>query len=601
MTGSDMSACYVAPLRDMRFVMEEWLDVEALWRQIPEWSDFDATTARMVLEEAGRFVSEQLAPLNASGDLEGCQFVDGEVRMPRGFSAAYRAYVDGGWPTLSASAGHGGQDLPQLLEVALHEMLAAANHAWLMSPGLTHGASVCLQAHGSEKLKADYLPGITSGEWLTTMCLTEPQAGSDLGLLRTTARPDEASEGHRISGSKIFISGGDHDLTDNIVHLVLARLPDAPAGTRGLSMFLVPKWLPHSGAAIRNGVHCEGIEKKMGLKASPTCTMRFEDALGWLVGEPHCGLAAMFVMMNAARLQVAMQGLGHAESAWQRATIYVRERVQMRAPGPEAKTAGASPISLHPAIRRMLMDLRCIVEGERAIGYWIGQWLDIAARHSDEAKRAEAERFAALLTPVAKAFFTANGFLGASNALQVFGGYGYIHEYGIEQTVRDSRVSLLYEGTNEIQSIDLLVRKVIGDGGGKLRALLAHIRAEAAEHADAAPDLPQVAAQLETLCADAWHTTAAIIENSARDVELPYRVADDYLAMIGWLLLAYAWARSLRLAGPKADEEDFYRQKVATARYFFDYRVAEFTHRRRLVEAGIHADLPFIGATASAS
>ena len=594
-----MTLQYRAPLRDMRFVIEEWLNADSVWRTIPDWADFDSETALQVLEEAARFVSEQLAPLNASGDLEQCQFHDGEVQMPSGFRESYRAWVEGGWPGLALSGEYGGQDLPQLLEVALQEMLAAANHAWLMSPGLTHGASACLQAHGSEALKRDYLPKIASGEWLTTMCLTEPQAGTDLGQLRTRAVPGAAAGSARISGSKIFITGGDHDLTDNIVHLVLARLPDSPPGTKGLSLFVVPKWYDGvSSERVRNGVHCEGIEKKMGLKASPTCTMQFDDALGWLVGEPNRGLAAMFVMMNAARLQVAMQGVGHAESAWQRAAAYARERVQMRAvalpANCTAKPNAAAPIVLHPAMRRALFDLRCVVEGERAIGYWIGQWIDIAARHPDEEARSNADGFASLLTPIAKAFFTANGFSGASNALQVFGGYGYIHEYGIEQTVRDSRVSLLYEGTNEIQAIDLLLRKVIADKGRRLQALLEPMRAEAVACVELGVETAAAGRKLEQLCIDTWRTTEALIEASVQDVELPYRIADDYLAMTGWLLLAYAWARTLRLATRVSCDDPFYADKRATARYFFDYRIADFTHRKRLVEAGFHAELPFL-------
>ncbi|NML34790.1 acyl-CoA dehydrogenase [Paraburkholderia antibiotica] len=603
-----MTSSYRAPLRDMRFVIDEWLNADTVWRNVPAWADLDSAMALQILEEAARFVGEQVAPLNGAGDLEGSHFDGTRVTMPAGFRESYRAYIDGGWPALAISAEAGGQGLPQLLEVALHEMLAAANHAWLMSPGLTHGASACLHAHGSESLKAHYLPKIASGEWLTTMCLTEPQAGTDLGLLRTKAVPDaevrsELGDVFRISGSKIFITGGDHDLTDNIVHLVLARLPDAPAGTRGLSLFLVPKWVDHAGASepMRNGVHCEGIEKKMGLKASPTCTMRFEHAFGWLIGEPHRGLAAMFVMMNAARLQVAMQGVAHAESAWQRAAAYAGERTQMRAVTTPADYVGdpaqPAPIALHPAMRRTLLDLRCVVEGERAIGFWIGQWLDIAAHHPDKHERAKADRFASLLTPVAKAFFTANGFAAASNALQVFGGYGYIHEYGIEQAVRDSRVSMLYEGTNQIQAIDLLVRKTIGDRGEKLCELLAHVReeADACQRAQALPEeLAHAGQTLAALCTSAWQITEKLLEQGVADKELPYRVADDYLAMIGWLLLAYAWARTLRIAETVDTDENFYAEKRATARYFFDYRIAEFEHCRQLVEAGCRASLPFL-------
>ncbi|QFS40936.1 acyl-CoA dehydrogenase [Burkholderia cepacia] len=583
-----MSNAYCAPLRDMLFVIGEWLDAPALWRRVPDWAELDLSTAGQVLDEAARFVVERIAPLDSTGDLEGCRFDGAGVTMPAGFRDAYRDYVDAGWPTLALDVDCGGQGLPHLLDVALQEMLAGANHAWLMSPGLTHGAVACLRAHGGERLKRDVLPKIASGEWLTTMCITEPQAGSDLGLLRTQAVPDPAADGYRISGSKLFITGGEHDLTDNIVHLVLARLPDAPAGTKGLSLFVVPKWLDAPGGRVRNGVWCDGIEKKMGLKASPTCTMRFDAAAGWLVGEPHRGLASMFVMMNAARLQVAMQGVGHAQSAWQAASAYARERVQGR----------AAPIAQHAAIRRILLDAQAIVEGERAIGYWIAHWLDVAAHDPQPPARLAAVRLASLLTPVAKAFFTANGFAAASNALQVFGGYGYVHEYGIEQTLRDCRVSMLYEGTNEIQAIDLLVRKVLGDRGEALHALLELIRAEAAQSVQAAADerARDAGARVATLCADLERVTAGVIRASEHDPDLPYRVADDYLALVGWLLLAFAWARTLRIVGDAPGDDSFRAGKRAVGTYFFDYPLAAFAHRLALVDAGCRAALPVAAA-----
>ncbi len=616
-----MTVLYEAPLRDMRFVLEAWLEAPSFWQSVPQWAALDMSTAAEVIEQAARFVSERLAPINGPGDLEGCGFEAGTVTMPTGFREAYRAFVDGGWPTLALAEEAGGQDLPLVLDVVLQEMLAAANHAWLMSPGLTHGATACLQAHGSDELQRDYLPKVATGEWLTTMCLTEPQAGSDLGLIRSRAEPESDHDGYRITGSKIFITGGEHDLTDNIVHLVLARLPDAPAGTRGLSLFLVPKWI----GTQRNAVHCEGIEKKMGLKASPTCTMQFDGARGWLVGEPHRGLPSLFVMMNAARLQVAMQGLGHAQSAWQRASAYALERVQMRAVTAPANHA-ASPIAWHPAMRRTLMDLRCVVEGERAIGYWTAQWLDRSARDPVPSERERAEQIASVLTPIAKAFFTSNGFSSASSALQVFGGYGYIHEFGIEQTVRDSRVSMLYEGTNEIQAIDLLLRKVIGDQGQRLRLVLNEIEQEVAR-CSIVLDLNAATQALRSQCEDVRTLTHALLKASVDDAELPYRVADDYLAMMGWLLLAFAWLRSARIAmstasnstsnpasnaiGDAADnsvsdaisnglfDDGFLAEKRETAHYFFQYRVAEFEHRKRLIQAGFHADLPFFTALSS--
>ncbi|MCP3720633.1 acyl-CoA dehydrogenase family protein [Paraburkholderia sp. CNPSo 3281] len=595
-----MSLEYQPPLRDMVFVIDEWIGAPEWWSTVSAWKDLDRVIVQQVLDEAARFVTERIAPLNSSGDLQGCGFSNGEVTLPYGFRDAYQAFAQAGWPTLAVDSEAGGQGLPQLIDAALQEMLAAANHAWLMSPGLTHGAIACLAAHGSERLKRDLLPRIVSGEWLTTMCLTEPQAGSDLSRLRARATYDSQCDGYRINGNKIFVSGGDHDLTDNIVHLVLARLPDAPAGTKGLSLFVVPKWfVDDEGVRIRNEVHCDGVEKKMGLKASPTCSMRFEEALGWIVGEPNRGLAAMFVMMNAARLQVAMQGLGHAQIASQRAEIYARERAQMRAvsapPGVTSELGRPDPISFHPAIRRILLDLRATTEGERAIGYWIGYWLDVAERHQDATERSAAVKLASLLTPIAKAFFTENGFSAASRALQVFGGYGYIHEYGVEQIVRDSRVAMIYEGTNEIQAIDLLVRKVLADGGEALGILLKQCRAEASRgHAVKNSAVKRACLKLESLIADVSRVTDSIVSESIADSELAYRVADDYLGMLGWFLLAFAWTRSLRLASEEGREDAFYAEKRTTAEYFFDYPIAAFGHRRTLVEAGIRKKLPHV-------
>jgi alkylation response protein AidB-like acyl-CoA dehydrogenase len=394
----------------------------------------------------------------------------------------------------------GGQGLPRLLDAALNEMMAAANHGWTMYPGLQHGAYECLRAHGSEALKQRYLARIASGEWLATMNLTEPQAGSDLGLVRTRAQPHPDGS-WRITGNKIFISGGEHDLTPNIIHLVLARPPDAPAGTRGLSLFLAPKELPDG---TRNALRCDGIEKKMGIKGSATCAMSFEGATGWLVGEPNRGLAAMFLMMNSARLRVALQGLGHLQAAQQNAHDYASERVQGR----------GRRIAEHPAMRRILWRLRALAEGGRVIAYWAAMLLDQAHAHPDEHARAQADSLVGLLTPVLKSFLTESGHLGATHALQVWGGYGYVHEYGIEQAVRDSRIAMVYEGTNEIQAIDLIQRKVVGDGGAAMARLFD---------------------RLETGCESGAlrSATASVVAAAARDAELALRVADDYLKGIG--------------------------------------------------------------------
>jgi alkylation response protein AidB-like acyl-CoA dehydrogenase len=566
---------YTAPLRDMRFVLEDVLGAPAAWAATPAFADFDADTARQVLEEAGKFASGVLAPINAAADLQGCRWHDGQVSTPDGYREAYRAFVDGGWAALACDPEHGGQGLPLVIAAAFNEMIAAANHGWTMYPGLLHGAYDCLKTHASAELQQRYLGQIVSGEWLATMNLTEPQAGSDLGGVRSKATP-QADGSHRISGSKIFISGGEHDLTDNIVHLVLARLPDAPAGTRGLSLFLAPKLLPDGS---RNPIHCDGIEKKMGIKGSATCAMRFEDATGWLVGEPHRGLAAMFVMMNSARLHVAMQGLGHLEIAQQNAHAYARERVQGR---------GAA-IAAHPAVRRTLWSLRALAEGERVVAYWTAMLIDEAHHHPDAARRAEADALASLLTPIAKAFFTDNGHRGADEALQVWGGYGYVHEYGIEQTVRDSRIAMIYEGTNEIQAIDLLVRKVLGDGGAALGQLLGLLDDEAAACSET-PALAEFTAALRVQTAAARAAVAALGSAALTDTEYPLRVADDFLRAMGLTLLAWAWARSARAALPGA-ADDWHADKLRASRFGVQWLLPEAAWRwQRVMAQG--ADLP---------
>jgi len=561
---------YAAPLAHMRFVIEEVLDAPAQWRALPAHADLDADTAAQVLEEAAKFAAEVVAPINGSGDLEGCRRQpDGKVTTPAGYREAYRAFVDGGWPALACDPALGGQGLPQLLNAALYEMLAAANHAWSMYPGLLHGAYACLKAHGSEALQAAYLPRVASGEWLATMALTEPQAGSDLGQVRTRGVP-QPDGSMKVSGGKIFISGGEHDLTDNIVHLVLLRLEGAPAGSKGLSLALVPKVLPDGS---RNAVRCDGIEKKMGIKGSATCVLAFEGAVGWLVGEPGRGLAAMFVMMNSARLSVGLQGLGHLEMAQQNAVAYAHERRQMRAaPAGTAKgegdDSGADPIALHPAVRRTLWRLRALCEGARVIAYWAAQEIDIAERHPDATARQRAHALAGLLTPVVKAFLTDCGFHGAAAAQQVWGGYGYVHEYGIEQSVRDSRISMIYEGTNEIQAIDLVQRKLRGDGGAAWALLRAELQDEAARCA-ALPALADFARALREQAAAADDAVAALAAGRPDDPDWPLGVADDLLHGLGHTLLAWAWARSARAALSRAGDA-WFDERLAAARFGID-------------------------------
>ena len=521
---------YQVPVDALNHILFNVLQAPRQLAALPAFAEADEALMRQLLDEMGKFVSGRIAPLNRVGDEIGAQWHGGAVTMPPGFRDAYQAFWQAGWPALSAAPEDGGQGLPAVLDAALYESLSAANHGWTMAPGLLHGAYECLKHHGSEALKSQYLQKIATGEWLATMCLTEPHAGSDLGLASTKAIP-QPDGAYRISGTKIFISGGDHDLTDNIVHLVLARLPDAPPGPKGLSLFLVPKFYADGS---RSAVACERIEEKMGLHGSPTCVMRFDEATGWIVGAPGKGLNAMFVMMNAARLHVALQGVGLLGAAWQKADAYAHERRQMRAPG----AATTSLLIEHPAVRRILDTQRAWLDTGRVLAYQTAIELDIAKHHPDAARRQQADAWCALTTPVLKAAWTHQAFHGGSDCLQVFGGHGYVREGGIEQHVRDARVAMIYEGTNEIQAIDLLVRKVLPDGGANLNALLDRLRAEAGR-ASAGP-----VAQQALRCADALQAlTAQLLATSADKPTLAYWVADDYLRAAAITLIAWAGAR----------------------------------------------------------
>ena len=553
---------YQAPLADIQFILNDVLHAPAQLLALPSFAEVDADLVQQVLDEAGKFVTNQVAPLQEVGDSVGCTFAEGRVTTPPGFKQAYQAFWQAGWPALACAPQDGGQGLPAVLEAVLFEMLSGANHGWTMAPGLLHGAYECIKHHGSEALKAEYLEKVATGEWLATMCLTEPHAGSDLGLVRTKAQP-RSDGSYRVSGTKIFISGGEHDLTDNIVHLVLARLPDAAAGPKGLSLFLAPKLLPEG---TRNAVHCERIEEKMGLHGSPTCVMRFDEATAWMIGEPHRGLNAMFVMMNAARLHVGLQGIGLLEAAWQKADAYSKERRQMRAPkakmssapdlsvaGPsqdarapsggsavrEATSVGASLLSEHPAMRRILSTQRAWIDGGRVLAYRTAMELDLLKHHPDPDRRDTAQRWCSLVTPVLKAAWTAQAFNGASECLQVFGGHGYVREWGIEQIVRDARVTMIYEGTNEIQAIDLLVRKVMPDAGLGLFTLLQTLSDELD------PAVAAHAAFREQIAA-LRQVTERLAQAAGGDPQLLYWVADDYLRALTLCLMSWAWLQISR-------------------------------------------------------
>ena len=581
---------YAAPLRDMRYVMYDLLDAEREFAALPAHAQLDRETMDAVLEEAARFASQVAFPLNAVGDQEGCRIDEqGSVTTPTGFKEAYRQFVEAGWPSLSCDPAVGGQGLPVLLNNRLYEMLNSANQAWLMYSGLSHSAYECLMAFGTDQQKAVYLPRLVSGEWSGTMCLTEAQCGTDLGLLRTRAEPN-GDGSFAITGTKIFISAGEHDVTANIIHLVLARLPDAPAGTRGISLFLVPKFIPDAQGEVgeRNGIRAGSLEHKMGIHGNATCLMNLDGARGWLIGEPHKGLAAMFVMMNSARLGVGMQSLGLAEFAQQNAVRYARDRIQGRDPAGAARPdEPADPIIVHPDVRRMLLTGKAYTEGGRALSCWIALLTDRAHGHPDPAERQAADDLVALLTPVVKAFFTDNGFLTANLALQVHGGHGFIREWGIEQVVRDARINMIYEGTNGIQALDLIGRKVLHDQGAKLRAFGAIVQDfVVAQLGDAR--MQEFVGPLAALGQQVAALTADIAGRAAADPREASAAATPYLRLVGHLCYAWLWARMARVALDHAadDADGFHAAKLATARFYFSELLPETDALARVVSAG---------------
>jgi len=564
---------YTAPLRDMQFVLHELLQVESELKQLPAHAEIDAETINQVMEECAKFTSKVLFPLNHTGDREGCR-LDAQthaVATPAGFKEAYRQYVDAGWPSLSCDPEYGGQGLPIVLNNSLYEMLNASNQAWTMYAGLSHGAYECLREHGTAEQKRIYLAKLVSGVWTATMCLTEAHCGTDLGLLRSKAEPLPDGS-YKISGSKIFISAGEHDMAENIVHLVLARLPDAPPGTKGISLFIVPKFIPDAAGkpGKRNGIFCGAIEEKMGIHGNSTCQMNLDDAVGSIIGEPHKGLNAMFVMMNAARLGVGMQSLGLTEVAYQNAVAYAKDRLQMRSlSGVKAPDKPADPIIVHPDVRRMLLTARAYAEGGRATCSFIALQIDRELNHPDEKVRHEAADLVALLTPVIKAFLTDNGWVATSDSLQVYGGHGFIAEWGMEQYVRDARINMIYEGTNTIQSLDLLGRKVLLDNGAKLRKFGAMVQAFVEQNgSDEA--MNEFVTPLADLGDKLAKLTMEIGMKAMQNQDEMGAAAVPYLRLLGHLVFAFFFARMAKIALEKRDSGDpFYRAKLATARFYF--------------------------------
>jgi alkylation response protein AidB-like acyl-CoA dehydrogenase len=564
---------YTPPLRDMKFVMHELLQLGAVLQTLAPHAQMDEDTINAVLEEGGKFACEVILPLNQSGDAQGCVLdtTTHEVKAPKGFKEAYAMYVAGGWPALSCDAAYGGQGLPMTVNQAFYEMLNSANQAWTMYPGLTHGAYECLHAHGTPEQKKIYLPELTSGQWSGTMCLTEPHCGTDLGLLRSKAQP-QGDGSYKITGSKIFISAGEHDLVSNIIHLVLARLPDAPEGSKGISLFVVPKFLVNEDGSLgaRNPIFCGALEHKMGIHGNATAQMNLDEAQGWLVGEPHKGLAAMFVMMNAARLGVGMQSLGLTEVAYQNAAAYAKERRQMRSlTGPKSPGEAADNIIVHPDVRKMLLTARAYAEGGRALALYIALRLDQEATSQDPEVRQEAADEVALLTPIVKAFLTDNAWLATSHCMQVLGGHGYIREWGMEQFVRDARINMIYEGTNTIQSLDLLGRKVLGDQGAKLKKFGAKIAAFV-EDEGVNEAMQEFVNPLAELGDKVTKLTTELALKAFQNPDEVGAAAVDYLRVCGHLVFAYFWARMAKVALDKKDSGDpFYTAKLHTARFYF--------------------------------
>ncbi len=586
---------YAAPLDDIRFVLYDLLGYESEVAALPGYEEASRDLMDAVLEEAAKFCENELLPLNRSGDEEGCTFENGVVRTPEGFKEAYKAFAEGGWTGLACDPEYGGQGLPMTLEIILKELICATNVSFGMYPGLSHGAYNALSMHGSDGLKTCFLPKLVDGTWSGTMCLTESHCGTDLGLIRTKAVPNGAAgpdgePAYKITGTKIFISAGEHDLTDNILHLVLAKLPNAPPGIKGISLFLVPKFLVKSDGTPgpRNGVACGSIEHKMGIKASSTCVMNFEEAEGYLVGAPHTGMRAMFTMMNVARLDVGIQGLGLAETAYQSAVAYARERLQGRSlKGAKFPDKPADPILVHPDVRKNLLTMRAYIEGCRALGLWIAMAVDIAEKHADEERRQEADDLVALMTPIIKAFFTDVGFDMANLGVQVFGGHGYIREHGMEQLVRDARIAQLYEGTNGIQALDLVGRKLPRHVGRMLRRFFHPVFAFIEENqADA--ELAEFVLPLAKVFGRLQQATAWVAQQGLRDPEEAGAAATDYLRLFALTALAYVWALTAKkiLEMPEDTREDFHKAKLATARFYMTRLLPQSSGLFAMINAG---------------
>jgi len=583
---------YNPPLRDMQFVMHEVLNVCDDFRAMPAHAEVDADTINAVLEEGGKFAAQVVFPLNIGGDTEGCQLDQAthEVKTPTGFKQAYKQYVEAGWAALSCDPAFGGQGLPLVVNQCMYEMLNSANQAWTMYPGLTHGAYAALHTHGTDEQKATYLHKMSSGEWTGSMCLTEPHCGTDLGLMRTKAEPQPDGT-YRITGNKIFISAGEHDMAENIIHLVLARLPDAPPGIKGVSLFIVPKFHVKADGSLgeRNGIYCAGLEHKMGIHGNATAQLVLEGAVGTLVGQPNKGMQGMFVMMNAARLGVGNQSLGLTEVAYQNALAYAKDRIQMRSlSGAKDKSQPADPIIVHPDVRKMLLTAKAYAEGGRALAVFCSVLLEKVHHHPDEKVRKDSDDMLSLLTPIVKAFLTDNAWTATTMCQQVFGGHGYIKEWGMEQFVRDARINMIYEGTNTIQSLDLLGRKVLGNNGATLKKF-GRLVAALVEEEGVNEKMAEFINPLAVLGEQINKFTTEIGFKGLQNPDEVSAAAVDYLRVAGHLVLGYFWARMAQTAQraiASGNTDPFYPAKLQTARFYFAKLFPETATLMRTARAG---------------
>jgi len=580
---------YKAPLQDMQFIINDVIQIEQLLLELPYYQEIDADLFEPILEEAAKFSENILQPTNQIGDQQGCQFNNGEVSTPKGFKEAYQQFVAGGWLALNAAPEHGGQGLPKMIQVLLDEMLCSANVSFSLYTVLTQGTVSALIQYGSDALKQIYLAKLVSGEWGGTMCLTESHCGTDLGMLRTKAIPQEDGT-YKITGTKIFITSGEHDLTDNIIHTVLARLPDAPDGVKGISMFLVPKHRVNADGSIgaKNGVSCGSIEHKMGIKGSSTCVMNFEDACGFLLGEKNQGMRAMFSMMNLERLNIGLEGLGLSEVSYQNAQAYAKDRIQGRAPsGSQNPEKAADPIIVHPDVRRMLLTMKAYNEGARAMAAFVAKHVDIAKHHPDKQCQHDANELVAFLTPVIKAFFTDCGFENCNLGLQVLGGHGYVSEWGMEQFVRDARIAQIYEGTNGVQALDLVKRKLVANKGQALN-YFSELITNFIQNNSQDEALAEFTQPLTTAVELLANVSDWIMQQALKNPAEAGAAATEYLRLLGLVSFAFMWAKMAKAALAKLNDTDvqFYQTKIKTARFFYQRLLPQIHALQRSIQAG---------------